>query len=61
MLLREAMGDPLIKRYSVVVLDEAYKRTLATAVIMGLLKEVLPKRRKSSDPGGEGCGDVSYT
>jgi len=53
MLLREAMGDPMIRKYSVVVLDEAHERTLATDVIMGLLKEILPKRRKHSDPGGE--------
>lgn len=53
MLLREAMGDPMITKYSVVVLDEAHERTLATDVIMGLLKEILPKRRSKSDPGGE--------
>ncbi|KAJ6005841.1 Pre-mRNA splicing factor RNA helicase (Prp43) [Penicillium sp. IBT 35674x] len=44
MLLREAMNDHNLSRYSTIILDEAHERTMATDILMGLLKEVVGRR-----------------
>ncbi|XP_011302754.1 probable ATP-dependent RNA helicase DHX35 isoform X2 [Fopius arisanus] len=44
-LLREMMGDPLLTKYSIIILDEVHERTLLTDIIMGLLKKILKKRK----------------
>ncbi|KAI4884892.1 hypothetical protein NFI96_013074 [Prochilodus magdalenae] len=45
MLVREMMADPLLKKYSVLMLDEAHERTLYTDIALGLLKKIQRKRR----------------
>ena len=45
MLLQEAMHDPLVEKYSCIVLDEAHERTLSTDILMGVIKGILKKRK----------------
>lgn len=45
MLLREYLVDSDLKRYSVVMLDEAHERTIHTDVLFGLLKDLVVRRK----------------
>ncbi|GAB5580392.1 ATP-dependent RNA helicase DHX33 isoform X1 [Prionailurus iriomotensis] len=45
MLLREAISDSLLRKYSCVILDEAHERTVHTDVLFGVVKAA-QKRRK---------------
>lgn len=44
LLIREALVDPLLSRYSVIMVDEAHERSIASDILLGLLKKIRRKR-----------------
>ena len=45
-LLREAEKDPLLKKYSVIIIDEAHERSVSTDILIGHLSRFVYKRNE---------------
>ncbi len=43
-LLAETQGDPLLRAYDTLIIDEAHERSLNIDFLLGYLKQLLPRR-----------------
>ena len=47
-LLRELSQDLLLRKYSVIVIDEAHERSVNTDILIGMLSKIVPARMQKS-------------
>ena len=52
-LLRELAVDFLLKKYSVIIIDEAHERSMNTDILIGVLSRVVKLREEMWKEGGD--------
>ncbi|KAG7167518.1 ATP-dependent RNA helicase kurz-like [Homarus americanus] len=49
-LLKEIQLDPTLKKYSVIVIDEAHERSVFSDILIGILSRIIPRRQAKGKP-----------
>ncbi|XP_063612684.1 probable ATP-dependent RNA helicase kurz [Penaeus indicus] len=49
-LLKEIQKDPTLKKYSVIIIDEAHERSVFSDILIGILSRMIPRRQAKGKP-----------
>ncbi|KAK4290124.1 hypothetical protein Pmani_036961 [Petrolisthes manimaculis] len=49
-LLKEIQKDPTLKKYSVIIIDEAHERSVFSDILIGILSRIIPRREAKGKP-----------